>query len=76
MQIKPRLVEYVIKNFDRNDSDVRAILDCIKVKLRRDMKRARSKVEANFYQELVNQVETIEFWELLDWANRFEFQGP
>ncbi len=76
MKINPKLIEYVIKNFDNEDSDVRAILDCIKVELRRDMKKSRSKEEASFYQTLVEQIETPDFWYILDWANYFEFQGP
>ena len=76
MKIKPDLIEYVIKNFDKEDSDVRAILDCMKVELWRDMKKSRSEEEAGFYQSLVDQIETSDFWDILDWANHFDFQGP
>ncbi|MFA4944515.1 MAG: hypothetical protein WC789_07420 [Lentisphaeria bacterium] len=78
MKVKPDLVEYVIKNFDKDDSEsnVRAILDCMKVELRRDMKKSRSKEEATFCQTLIDQIETPDFWYMLDWANYFEFQGP
>jgi hypothetical protein len=76
MNINPKLVEYVIENFDNKDSDVRAILDCMKVTLRRHSKNCKSQKRADFLDTLVDQIETPDFWDTLDWANNFAFEGP
>lgn len=76
MKINPGLVEYIVKNFNKEDSDVRAILDCMKVELRRDIKKCQSREQANFLSMFVDQIETPDFWDTLDWANHFVFEGP
>lgn len=78
--IDSRLVEFILKNWNdnRNAQEVQDIIEAIVAELKqdcRDCQRRRGYNEETeaFFEGLISDVQTPEFWDKFDYMSSFEF---
>ena len=74
------LVEYILRNWDdnRNGEEVQEIIEAMVAELKQDYREdqrrhGRSPESEAFWEGLIADIQSVEFWEKFDYMNRFEF---
>ena len=78
--INASLVKFIIENFDdrQKADEVQELIEAIVAEIKQDYRECRrrrgdDKETEVFFEGLICDVQTHEFWEKFDYMNRFEF---
>ena len=71
IHVGPKLIEDILKHWD--DDGVKELLEAMRVEMRRDLRKCPNKNFVPILESIIEQLETKEFWKMIDYITNFEF---